>query len=59
MQLEFKDKLMSCEKKFHGEYQASLFAELQKQDEILWSNFDKITSEKQAIVTIRKKRATR
>ncbi len=48
LQVEFEDKLMSCEKRLHNEYQASLLVELQKQEELLWSNFNKINSDKQS-----------
>jgi hypothetical protein len=48
LQLEFEDKLISCEKKLHGDYQTSLLSELQKQEELLWSNFDKVMVEKES-----------
>ncbi len=48
LQKEFEDKLASCEKKFHSEYQASLLIELKKQEESLWFNFESIAMQKQA-----------
>ena len=48
LQLEFEEKLTTCEKKIHCGYQESLLSELQKQEEMLWLNFDKIISDKEA-----------
>lgn len=47
LQSEYEDKLSCCEKDLRNEYQTSLLAELQRQEEMICTNFDKITLEKQ------------
>ena len=48
LQMEFEDKLASCERKFQSEYQTSLLCELKKQEDTLWSNFERSITEKQS-----------